>query len=113
MPNLSAPSPNRRSRLVTFGLWLLVLAPLLMGMRLVYLYSVDQRFLDDWVWASDLVKWKQGHYGELFHDLCSVHLEHRPIVPRTLALIVTLLMQGNVQGQNVLSFLWVTIAFAA
>lgn len=84
-----------------------------MGLRLVYLYSVDQRFLDDWVWAQDLIKWKEGKYAELFHDVCSVHLEHRPMVPRALALLVTLALKGNVQGQNVLCFLWVAMSFAS
>lgn len=95
------------------ALWLLILAPIFLALRLVYLYSVDQRFLDDWVWAQDLVKWKEGKYAELFHDICSVHLEHRPMVPRALGFLITLALGGNTQGQNVLCFLWVTITFAA
>ena len=107
-----SPPPPLRSRLVTIGIWLLILAPILGCGWLVKHYSYDQRFLDDWVWADDLVKWKEGDYQGLYHNLVSVHLEHRPIVARTLAFLVTLWSHGDVTAQNLLSFIWLLVAFS-
>lgn len=103
-----------RARFGKIGLWLLVLVPILGCAKLVTQHAVDQRFLDDWVWAQDLIKVGQGKpASEILHDIFEVHLEHRPGVARALTLASTLLLHGNVEGQNVLSFLWLLSAFTA
>lgn len=98
-------------RLINLVLWLIVLVPLLGCGRLMRKYCVDQRFLDDWVWAIDLAKFSEGELT--VHDIFSVHLEHRPALPRALALGVTLLAKGDVRAQNGLTFLWMASAFGA
>lgn len=108
-------SPSQKnSRWIQVGLWLLVLLPILGCAKLVAVHAVDQRFLDDFVWAQDLIKWVEGKPKmEVVHDIFEVHLEHRPAVARALTLFSTLALHGNVEGQNVLSFLWLLIAFFA
>ena len=98
------------------ALWLLVLLPLLGSLLLVRKNSVDQRFLDDWAWAKDVVKFKTGTPEggtSLMHDLFSVHLEHRPTVPRILTMLVTVAAKGDVQPQLALTFLFVCVSFAS
>ena len=101
------------SRLLPLVLWLIVLVPVIGCGLLMKSYVLDQRFLDDFVWAQDLIKYKEGKYAELFHDIFSVHLEHRPAVARGLALVVTLLAKGDVTSQNLLCYLWLVFAFVA
>ncbi|MEI6534276.1 MAG: hypothetical protein WCN98_02965 [Verrucomicrobiaceae bacterium] len=101
-----------RERLASAGLWLLVLAPVIACGWLVRDHAIDQRFLDDWIWAQDLLLWKEGNYRELLHNLFSVHLEHRPVVARSLAFVVTIICNGDVRAQVALTFLWLVIAFA-
>ena len=36
--------------------WLLILVPLILCAVLMRKHTADQRFLDDWLWAQDLVK---------------------------------------------------------
>lgn len=97
-------------------LWLLVLLPAAGCARLVWMNSVDQRFLDDWAWARDAVKYVNGAPPggtSLLHDLFSVHLEHRPALARALALFATVWAGGDVRSQDVLTFAFVGLSFAA
>src|SRR6478672_8194840 len=107
---------NHGARLWNMALWLLVLLPVAGSMVLVRKHAVDQRFLDDWAWAKDVVKYKTGTPEggtTLMHDLFSVHLEHRPAVPRILTMLVTVAAHGDVQPQLVLTFLFVSVSFTA
>lgn len=102
---------QHRQRFLAVSLWLLVLLPVIGCLRFTRAYALDQRFLDDFVWAQDLVAWKEGTLT--LHQLFQVHLEHRPGVARVLALAATLLAGGDVRGQNVLTCLWMTTSFCA
>ena len=73
--------------------------------------GANQRFLDDWVWGADLVKMKTGNFT--LHDVFSVHLEHRPALAKTLALVATLIAKGDVLAQNILTFLFLLGTYAA
>jgi hypothetical protein len=110
---MAESSGKNFARIIHAARWIAVLLPVLICGWLVKTYVVDQRFLDDWVWAQDLLLWKKGAYGELLHNIVSVHLEHRPVVARALALAVTLLANGNVQAQCGLTFLWLILCLGA
>jgi hypothetical protein len=97
--------------LARLGLWALVLVPIVGCIALTVTHAVNQRFLDDWVWAQDLIKWKTGQ--PILHDLFEVHLEHRPAVARALTLFSTALAGGDVQAQNVLTLVWLMTAFGS
>ncbi len=73
--------------------------------------GANQRFLDDWVWGADLVKMKTGTFT--LHDVFSVHLEHRPALAKTLALVATLIAKGDVLAQNILTFLFLLGTYVA
>ena len=96
-------------RLLDVLLLALVLAPVVGGGLLVWHFSIDQRFLDDWVWAMDLLKVAKGTFT--LHDLFAVHLEHRPALAKGLALGVTWLAKGNVAAQCALGFVWYVGSF--
>lgn len=110
-PPPTTPAPKLSSKLIPILLWLLILAPALICGALMRENGTNQRFLDDWVWGVDLVKMKTGTFT--LHDVFSVHLEHRPALAKTLALIVTLTAKGDVLAQNVLTYLFLLGTYAA
>ncbi len=84
-------------------LWLLALVPLVVCGLLVRTYCVNQRFLDDWMFVPDLMKFHEGTL--CWSDLWAAQMEHRSPLPRLLALGAALAFHGDLRALNALSFL--------
>lgn len=100
-PFLRTAPIKHRDRVLNALLWVLVFVPVWFCTRLVIDHWVNQRFLDDWAWAGDLVKAMKGELT--LHDLFAVHLEHRPAIAKGLSIVVTILARGDVRSQCVLT----------
>lgn len=90
--------------------WLLILVPLILCAVLMRKHTADQRFLDDWLWAQDLVKFGRGELH--LSDLFEVHMEHRPALARAMAMLSTYAAKGNVRAQNLVTFVLLLGAYA-
>jgi len=85
-------------RLVRAVLLVLSFTPALATAALVARFAVDVPTWDDFERARPLVAWQQGRLG--FHDLYSLHIEHRIVVTRLLSLANQAWLGGDLRIEN-------------
>jgi hypothetical protein len=76
----------------------LAFAPALAAGALVARFAVDVPTWDDFERAPLLAAWKEGRLG--LDDLYALHIEHRIVVPRLLALANTAWLGGDLRVEN-------------
>ncbi len=91
------------------GPWLLLALPWIACALLVNHYCVNQRVVDDWMFAEDLLKFKQGTLT--FDDLWAVQMEHRLFVPRVISLALGVMFRGDVRAQCVMTVLFWAVQY--
>ncbi len=76
----------------------LAFSPALAAGALVARFAVDVPTWDDFERAPLFAAWKEGRLG--FRDLYALHIEHRIVVPRLLALANTAWLGGDLRVEN-------------
>lgn len=74
-------------------------------------FAVNQRFLDDFMWVPDLVKFDAGQFH--FRDLFAAQMEHRIAFPRAIVLLSTEIFGKEIRFQNAITIAGLGIAFLA
>jgi hypothetical protein len=115
MSNFS-PTGRPRDFLSRAGGWLvrvcqavLVLLPVVLAWRLAKRYRVNVLHLDDWAYVPLYEKAVNG--GLTWHDFFAGYLEHRPAVARVIAIVTTVLSNGDVRWQCVVAFAAITLTW--
>ena len=108
-PASTTPPPPINRRWRRFLPWLLLALPWIACALLVNHYCVNQRVVDDWMFADDLLKFKQGTLT--FDDLWAVQMEHRLFVPRVISLTLGVAFQGDVRAQCAMTVIFWAVQY--
>lgn len=102
LPLRTTPSDRWKSLVTSALLWLLAFSPAIFMADYVKNHAVDVPCFDDWENVPMLKKWHEGTLE--WGDLWSLQIQHRPVVPRLLVILMTWLGNGDMRWQHGLSF---------